>query len=62
MESFPIAYGDEHSQVTADKHVEALESIVRERHAAQRALRDWFAVTWELPKPHHRSLRRKPTA
>ena len=51
MERFPIAHGDEQSQARAVAHISDLEIIANEKHAAHRALRDWLAVTWELPKP-----------
>lgn len=51
MERFPIARGDERSLLIAESHVEILENTARGKHAAQRALRDWLTITWEMTRP-----------
>jgi hypothetical protein len=51
MEQFPIPHGDEHAQARASEHIRVLERTAGNRYAARRALRDWFAVTWDLPRP-----------
>jgi hypothetical protein len=49
METLPIAKPLESSAARVADIVGTLPAIAREKHAAHRALRDWLAVTWELP-------------
>jgi hypothetical protein len=51
METLPIARPHESIAARIAKIVGTLPAVARERHAAQRVLRDWLTVTWELPKP-----------
>jgi hypothetical protein len=51
METLPIAKPLESSAARVADIVGTLPAIAREKYAAHRALRDWLAVTWELPKP-----------
>jgi hypothetical protein len=51
VEHFPIARGGQQARTRAAALIGTLESIANDRHAAQRVLRDWLAVTWEILKP-----------
>lgn len=51
VETLPIAAADASATDTVAKAVAALHATQRERYATQRALKDWFRVTWDLPAP-----------
>jgi hypothetical protein len=51
METMPIARPIESTAARVAEIVRLLPVIVRQRHAARRALRGWLATTWDLPRP-----------
>src|SRR5208283_1820282 len=51
MEHLPIAAPGPQAAARPAYIVAKLIQIARDRDSAQRALRDWLTVTWELPKP-----------
>ena len=51
VETLPIAAVDASAAGAVAESVASLHAIRSERHATQRALRDWLQVTWGLPTP-----------